>query len=420
MSIINVISAIGNNNSIAPLLVRDCGLEVPAKIAMTYYQNRSDKYIAYLGAREKFVDEYSTSAVWLGGVPLIGEIANWCIRKLGFNPNINSKLLQEEELQGLQINIEKFRNKAPEAVAEMEKVAQNVGKYRKALAGKFLAQTIIPISLIGWAIPKAVYAWTASTKAKRQQEIQQTQDTFVAQNKTNEKTISTTAFKGVNIGSLADLSNLEKLIITDTGYAIGRVSTARKRNEAYDLAVRMAGMLYLNYKFPKQFEKVLNAASEKLLETNMDLDIKLLADKEFLKAIETDTLTLPKSNNAKDLLEFVDNNPNSLFTKYANQYKKVKMLNENIRDPRAYVDFNTLGKFRDSIENFSKMAKSQNVAEASQQVKQFAKKAKAVKCATILTNIITTSSLLAIGLPKFQFIIRELITGSKLEPGIVD
>lgn len=420
MTLINVISAIGNNNSIAPLLVRDCGLEVPSKIAMTYYQNRSDKYIAHLAAREKFVDEYSTSAVWLGGVPLIGEIANWCIKKLGYNPDINSKLLKEEELQGLQKNIEKFRDKAPEAVAEMEKVAQNVSKYKKALAGKFLAQTIIPISLIGWVIPKAVFAWTASTKAKRQQDMQQTQDTFIAQNKTNEKIANAPSFKGVNIGSLADLSNLEKLIITDTGYAIGRVSTARKRNEAYDLAVRMAGMLYLNYKFPKQFEKVLNAASEKLLETNMDLDVKLLADKEFLKAIETDTLILPKSNNAKDLLEFVDNNPNSLFTKYANQYEKIKMLNENTRDPRAYVDFKVLGKFRDSIENFSKMAKSQNVLEASQQVNQFAKKAKAVKCATILTNILTTSSLLALGLPKFQFIIRELITGSKLEPGIID
>ena len=39
MSLINIISAIGNNSSIYPLIVRDCGIEVPTKVAMTYNQN---------------------------------------------------------------------------------------------------------------------------------------------------------------------------------------------------------------------------------------------------------------------------------------------------------------------------------------------------------------------------------------------
>ena len=71
MSLVNIISAIGNNSSIYPLIVRDCGIEVPTKIAMTYNQNKEDKRIAWLGARERFIDEYSVSAVWLGGIPLI-------------------------------------------------------------------------------------------------------------------------------------------------------------------------------------------------------------------------------------------------------------------------------------------------------------------------------------------------------------
>lgn len=425
MTFVNFISAIGNNNAMAPLVLRDCGIEVPAKIAMTYYQNRSDKYIAYLGAREKFVDEYGTSLVWLGGVPLIGKIVDWIIKKIGFNPKINSKLLKEEELQGIKQNIEKFRTKAPEAVAELEHTLNNMGKYKKALAGKFLAQTIIPISLIGWVIPKAVFAWTASTKAKRGQQSpvksQPIKDVFWAQNKNSKnESDSSPAFKGMNVGMLADLTNRQKLIITDTGYAVGRVSTARKRNEAYDIGVRMLGMLYLNYIFPKQFEKILDKSSAAILKTNVDLDIKLLADKEFLSAVEKDTLELPKSAKPGDLLEFVDNNPDSMFTRYANKFEKVKMLNKEVRDPRAYVDFEELGKFRNSIENFAKMVKSQPGADVAAKVKQFAQKAKAVKTMNILVNIITTSALLAIGLPKLQFIIREKITGSKLEPGIVD
>ena len=48
MSLVNIISAIGNNSSIYPLIVRDCAIENPAKIAMTYNQNLKDsKQMAY-------------------------------------------------------------------------------------------------------------------------------------------------------------------------------------------------------------------------------------------------------------------------------------------------------------------------------------------------------------------------------------
>ena len=414
MSFINVISAIGNNNSLYPLLVRDCGIEIPTKVAMTYNQNKSDKYIAKLAVRERLTDEYSVSAVWLGGGLSIGWCADKIIRKFGFNPDISTKLFKEEAFQGLEYNINKFRDKAPEVVAELEKAKNNMGKYKNLLAAKFLAQTVIPIALMGWVIPKLVFAWTAKTKALREQAIMQ--DKFESENKENVE--KAPAFKG--LGSLAELSNVQKLFITDAGYAVGRVATARKRNEAYDIAVKMLGMMYLNFIFPKQLEKLLNSASAELLKTNLDLDIKMLADKKFLELIKNGTFELPKSDKAKDLIEFIDSKPSAKFTEYANKYGKVKMLNEKIRDPRAYVDFEALGKFRNSIENFGKMAKNAEGADIIQKVENYARKACGVKAATIIMNVLITSGLLAIGLPKFQFLMRELITGSKLEPGIVD
>ena len=75
MLITSILSSIGNNNSIYPLIVRDCGIEVPAKIILTYNQNKKEsKEVAKLAARERFLDEYSVSAVWLGGIPLVGKI----------------------------------------------------------------------------------------------------------------------------------------------------------------------------------------------------------------------------------------------------------------------------------------------------------------------------------------------------------
>ena len=98
MSLINVISAIGNNKSIYPLLVRDCGIENPAKIAMTYKQNKDDKNIAWLATRERFIDEYSVSAVWLGIIPLIDKAGKYLINKFsGLNADVNLKLISEDE-----------------------------------------------------------------------------------------------------------------------------------------------------------------------------------------------------------------------------------------------------------------------------------------------------------------------------------
>ena len=61
MSLVNIISAVGNNSSVYPLIVRDCGIEVPTKIAMTYNQNLKDsKQMANNALRERLIDEYGT------------------------------------------------------------------------------------------------------------------------------------------------------------------------------------------------------------------------------------------------------------------------------------------------------------------------------------------------------------------------
>ena len=90
------------------------------------------------------------------------------------------------------------------------------------------------------------------------------------------------------------------------------------------------------------------------------------------------------------------------------------MLNENIRDPRAYVDIKKLAQFKNDIEEFAKSAK------ASQSVEKLAKRAKGIKTFNILANVGLSSFLLAYCLPKAQFAFRRLVTGSELEPGIVN
>ena len=418
MSITNVISAIGNNNSVYPLLLRDCGIEVPTKVFLTYNQNKDNPEVANLATRERLVDEYTTSAVWLGGIPLLEKINSKILKKNGFNPNISIKLLKEEKEQGLEKNIAKFKKISPDAVKDLEFLKNNKGKYQKLIACKLLAETVIPVALMGFIIPKMIFAWTKSTKEKiAQKKLEQLQKNN-SQPKNDKKSPvsefanSNLSFKGGLVSNLANMSTVQKMALTDGGYAIGRVTTARKKNEAIDIAFKMSGMMFLNFVFPKQLAKFLDKTTGTLAKTNLNLDIKMLDDNEFIDAIKQKKLTLPAKD--ENILDFVDKNPQSAFSKYANKYKKVCLHENGVRDARKYVDIEGLKTFRNSIEEISKNA------QKSGDVAKFIKKAKVLKGANILANVGISSFLLAYGLPKAQFAFRKLVTGSKLEPGIAD
>ena len=86
------------------------------------------------------------------------------------------------------------------------------------------------------------------------------------------------------------------------------------------------------------------------------------------------------------------------------------MLDNGVRDPRAYVDIKNLAKFRNDLESFAKKALTGD--------EKLFKKARIAKSANILTNIALSSFLLAYALPKAQFAFRKFITGSDLEPGL--
>ena len=412
MTITSIISAIGNNSSVYPLIVRDCGIEVPTKIALTYNQNKKEsKGIAYLAARERFLDEYATSAVWLGGIPLVGWIANKYIKARGLNPDVNLKLFKEEQgIQGIDYNIKKFKDIAPDAVKDLLKAKENKKLYEKLLAGKFIASTSIPILFMGFILPKLIFASSAKkidNLRKKEAEKKNAKPLSFLQKEKFYKSKDVN-FTGSWITKAANFSAQDKMAVTDGGYAVGRVATARNKNERYDLSFKMAGMMFLNFVAPKWIEKGLNKL------TGVELDPIILADKEFAEQINNKTLKLPKNDSAEELLKFVDNleNKDTLFVKYANKFKKFKMMDNGIRDPREYVDIKKLAKFRNDIEEFAK--KSLNSSDFN----SYIKKAKIAKSANILTNVALSSFLLAYVLPKAQFAFRKLITGSDLEPGL--
>lgn len=424
MAITNIISAIGNNSSIYPLLVRDCGIEVPSKIIISRKENlKESKEIAKDATRERFIDEYTTSAVWLGGIPAVEYVADKIINKKGFNSKVSPKLFKEENFQGLEYNINKFEKSAPEEVKDLLKVKNNKNTYQKLLSNKFIAATAIPILVMGFILPPLNFALTRKIRARRNQQKLQNENmntpktSFTSLDRDVFKSFKTQKNKNINftgnmVSTIANLRTVDKMAITDGGLTVGRVTTSRKKGERYFNAFRMIGSMFLNFVAPKYIAKFLDKTANKVFGINVNLDPAILADKNFLKAIKENKFELPKSNSEKDIFDFIDEKPESLFSKFAQKENKISYLKNGIRDPRKYIDIKDLQGFKEEFEEFIKSAKK------SKNIEKFMQKAKYVKCINILTNVVLSSLLLAVALPKATYKFIKLTTGSYLDPGL--
>ena len=408
--ITNIISAIGNNRSVYPLILRDCGIEVPSKIYITRKENlKESKTKANDATREKFIDEYATSAVWLGGIPLVEKIYDKFIKSKGFNPNTDIKLFKEEKYQGINYNIDKFKNLASEEIKDLEKFKNNRKLIEKLTAGKFAAATLIPIAIMGFALPKLNFALTKKIKDNRKNNVESSVSQPSMTAFTSDKNVS---FTGNWVSAIANLKTVDKMAITDGGLTVGRVSTSRNRDEAYVNAFRMIGSMILNFVTPIYIAKFLDKCANKAFGLNVNLDPLIMGDENLIQAIKENNIELPKTAEAKDLFEFIDSKPQGLFSQMASKQGKVVYLKNGIRDPRKYVDIKDLGNFRNEFESFIKSA------QKSSDITKFVKKAKFVKGFNILSNVLISSALLAIALPKLQYGFNKLITGSYSDPGL--
>lgn len=416
MSLISVISALGNNNSVYPLLVRDCGIENLAKCTMTYRQNaKESKFIARQATRERIIDEYGTSAVWLGGIPLMNFLADKWIKRKGLAPEVNLKLFKETDAQGINLNIKKFKDVAADAVADLENVKINKKAFENKQLIKFFATTAIPIAVMGFLLPKLNFLYTKNKlKNVKKQSIKPLtpkMDEFMKNTKKDNKD-NQISFTGLE--KIANMSDLQKMMVLDGGLTVGRVKTGRNIGEKAELAFKMIAMCYLNYLAPKKIEKLLNNLTKSIFGINTDLDVKVLDDKNFLKEIKDKTLLLPKDNSEKAIVDFIDTNKDTTFVQQLKNLKLVSFLENGVRDPRKYVETSKIAEFKDSIQEFS------SDAIKSGSIENFAKKALKAKSFNTLANVALSSFLLAIMLPKAQFLFRKLFTGSNLEPGIKD
>ena len=137
MSILStqIVSALNNYNSIAPLMFKDL-VENVGRTSMAYYSSgeKTRKY----EATEKFVDANLSSLFWFGSIPLANKVFNKTAFKFaGLNPDVSLAFFKKGEktqtaeniinkinLKELPENI-LFKNKSVNAIEVLEKTIKS-------------------------------------------------------------------------------------------------------------------------------------------------------------------------------------------------------------------------------------------------------------------------------------------------------
>lgn len=139
-----MLSKLDSSTSLVPLAVKDAAT-VAGLVTMAYKTGGQDE------AREKFIDETGTTALWLGGIPFFRKLYDKIVFKNnGLDPDISIKKIFNKSPQQLAYRElrEHTKNLGKLTENQLDNSKQLLNNYKKLHTNKFLASTIISTLLI--------------------------------------------------------------------------------------------------------------------------------------------------------------------------------------------------------------------------------------------------------------------------------
>jgi hypothetical protein len=445
MNVANIISVIGNNTSATPILVKD-GIESSSKVYLANKQGQKiSKEQGFYEAREAAIEEFGTSGIWFFAPIAIAKAFNAVGKKvLGLHDkkllNADTNLLDGKHYQTLERNVkdlgDEFVKKDAEKISsnKLSKLIKGRGAFGVAatiglLAGLTLfKQKITKQSIEKHGAPKGI------TFEGYSRNTIQDHPTFAAftHKKEDNKNTSDTSFKGIR--QLVEQASI------DAGVGGIRIGTARDKDEQKEYVFNTIAFIALNYLTAPIVEKAMNAITKKS-NLPIDLDAKIIADKDFAKDVEkagkdsaekdkmVEFVNLDKNDEAikkeEKIIKFIDQeikngkyNQSGKFEGFNNTTLEVARkagvihIDNNKRAVNKFIDTKKVeainGHIKDVLESSTKH--SDNSA--------FFKKLKATKYGTVLINIAICSTLVGVALPKLRYMFREKGIGTVASPGV--
>ena len=403
-----IYSTLGNPNSLIPLGVKD----VSSCVGMTAGSYVTGKEEGF----DRFIDEFGTETLWLGGIPALKWIYDKTVFKaFGLDAKIDPRNLKDMDM------FEKVKKYAPseDIKKNLEKAGENKRLFKNLAATKFFASTIL-----------AAGAYVGLTKLKQKYTDQKIRKNLIkeyqeevkkkeAENQKNEKDVKTgqPSFKG--LGKIVEefaFSPVKNMYILDGFITTERLKDSRTPQEFAGYVIKEGSALLFLYYAGKKIQQFMENSAKKKHDKSITLDSRVLESEELKKifhdrTIEKSIKDFDAANTSNgNLYEFLHQNPENEVVKIAKKSDVLKTYGKtNKIDTRAFVDFDEVKGINKQVNELYTQYK--NALKKGETTDEFFAKVRKLKRNSINMNI--GACILALGVitPAIMLLKRKTDKG---------
>jgi hypothetical protein len=400
-----IFSQLGNSSSLLPIAVKD----MAHSSGMTTVSYVTGKEVE---GKDRFIDEFGTQAIWIGGIPFYKKIIDLTLYKIAkYNPKVDIRLLKDENI------VKKAIQYAPsEKIAkDIEKAAKNSKFFKNLNMAKFListALTLISYSLLTSFRHKHTEK-NIINEIHQEEQIKKAKDKKLSEEYFKAKT--SPAFKaikndtkslkpsfGMNLTGVKEFmfDPVKNMMIVDAGITAERFSEARNPQDIMVYAIKEGSFWAFMYFVGKNIQKKFEIKSEEKYNKSIDLDIMAIKS-DSLKAafkdknVYADVNKFNKMKNPEDIYKFLCTEKDNLVVKMAKASKIIKIDKSTQKvDTQHYIDLDAVKGVAKKLEKlYSQYTTSGEELEA------FLSKVTQLKKMSILKNIGISMGVLGLVVP---------------------
>lgn len=412
-----VYSVLGNNSSLIPLGIKDvansCGLTTASYIA-------GDK----LEGKDRFIDEFGTQAIWLGGIPAYKKLIDKTLFKYAkLDSEVDPRIFKNNKLAVL------AKEYAPTKEIEQSiiKAVKNQKQFKSLAMAKFVLSTGL-----------TAISYFALTKFRHKYTENQVKKEYIA------KHGSLKDYKGVNIPFSSAFEQVHKnkqvsftggiqnfmfdpvknMMILDAVITGERLSHSRNPQDFTGYTIKEGSFWLFMYGAGQMIANALEKHAEKKYNKSIDLDARIIENDTFKQAFKDNSIKkhleafkLADKSDAEIYKFAVDSKTDNLIIDMAKKSDILPMLktsmftkSDKIVDTRKYIDLGNdvstdFGGLRGLCKKVEKLL---NQYEASNEdVDTFFKSVRKLKRGSVLKNMGACIGALGVIAPAIMLAVRK-------------
>ena len=383
LNIAKIYSTLGNPNSLVPLAVKDASSCV-GMTAGSYVTGKEEGV-------DRFIDEFGTEALWLGGIPAY----KWIFDKTVFKSCKLDAKIDPRNFKDMEI-YQKAKEYAPtkDIKDNLIKAEKNSKLFKKLAMGKFAVSTVF-----------AAATYFALTRLKQKYTENKIRKNLIkeynAKKKQEENKQTNPTFKGLG-KAVEDLafSPVKNMYLMDGFITTERLTDSRSPQEFVGYAIKEGSCLCFLYYAGGKIQELMEKSAKKKHDKSIALDSRVIESEELKKTFENSSIEksiadFNKANTSKlNLYEFLHKNPDNQIVKFAKQSDLIETFEKTDKiDTRAFIDLKDIEGLKDNVnELYEQYKRALKKGESSD---KFFNGVRKLKRCSIRTNI--GVSILALG-----------------------